>query len=202
MRIWNFAFRRSGRSPRRESNSNCVRRSSPGTCWRRRPFRPHGAHRGLIDGADAGEAVRVRTESRYVVACNGRRVPLQLTGEPGTALAGVRFRARKLSATLHPTVPVHAPLVFHLIDRWKGARSANVPTMWDHPTAAFTTSSSQRTPRRPKTGAWSAFRWRRLRSARWRRLRKRSTRSFPMTLDLRLPPRGQNAQIERPGLVS
>jgi uncharacterized protein (DUF2126 family) len=58
-------------------------------------------------------------ESRYVVACNGRRVPLQPTVESGEAVAGVRFRARRLSATLHPMVPVHAPLVFDLIDRWK-----------------------------------------------------------------------------------
>jgi uncharacterized protein (DUF2126 family) len=57
--------------------------------------------------------------SRYAVACNGRRVPLQPTHEPGIAVAGVRFRARKLAATLHPTVPVHAPLVFDLIDGWK-----------------------------------------------------------------------------------
>jgi uncharacterized protein (DUF2126 family) len=59
-------------------------------------------------------------ESRYVVACNGRRVPLQPTIETGAAVAGVRYRARRLSATLHPTVPVHAPLVFELIDRWMG----------------------------------------------------------------------------------
>jgi uncharacterized protein (DUF2126 family)/transglutaminase-like putative cysteine protease len=58
-------------------------------------------------------------ESRYVVTCNGRRVPLQLNREAGTAVAGVRFRARSLSATLHPTVPVHAPLTFNLIDCWK-----------------------------------------------------------------------------------
>ena len=56
-------------------------------------------------------------ESRYVVACNGRHVPLQKTHEAGEAIAGVRYRARRLSASLHPTVPVHAPLVFHLIDR-------------------------------------------------------------------------------------
>ncbi len=58
-------------------------------------------------------------EPRYIVVCNGRRVPLQPTNEPGVAVAGVRYRARKLSSTLHPTVPVHAPLVFDLIDRLK-----------------------------------------------------------------------------------
>jgi uncharacterized protein (DUF2126 family)/transglutaminase-like putative cysteine protease len=58
--------------------------------------------------------------SRYVVACNGRRVPLQPTTEPGVEVAGVRFRARRLSATLHPTIPVHAPLTFTLIDRFNG----------------------------------------------------------------------------------
>jgi len=61
------------------------------------------------------------TEStRYAVSCNGRRVPLQATQEAGVAVAGVRYRARKLAATLHPTVPVHAPLVFDLIDQWNG----------------------------------------------------------------------------------
>jgi uncharacterized protein (DUF2126 family) len=59
------------------------------------------------------------TESRYVVACNGRRVPLYPTDTPGEAIAGIRYRARKLSATLHPTIPVHTPLTFDLIDAWK-----------------------------------------------------------------------------------
>jgi uncharacterized protein (DUF2126 family) len=57
--------------------------------------------------------------SRYVVACNGRQVPLAPGGEPGEAVAGVRYRARRLSAALHPTIPVHSPLVFDIIDLWK-----------------------------------------------------------------------------------
>jgi uncharacterized protein (DUF2126 family)/transglutaminase-like putative cysteine protease len=59
-------------------------------------------------------------ESRYIVACNGRRVPLHPTENPGEAIAGIRYRARRLSASLHPTVPVHTPLVFDLIDTWRG----------------------------------------------------------------------------------
>ena len=57
--------------------------------------------------------------TRFVVACNGRRVPLMPTGTPGEAVAGIRYRARRLSAALHPTIPVHTPLVFDLIDTWK-----------------------------------------------------------------------------------
>jgi uncharacterized protein (DUF2126 family)/transglutaminase-like putative cysteine protease len=58
----------------------------------------------------------VSEDSRYILACNGRRVPLQSASEPRLAVAGVRFRARKLSATMHPTIPVHSPLTFTLID--------------------------------------------------------------------------------------
>ena len=59
--------------------------------------------------------------SRYVVACNGRKVPLVATGRPGEMVSGLRYRARRLSATLHPTIPVHTPLTFDLIDLWKGS---------------------------------------------------------------------------------
>jgi len=57
-------------------------------------------------------------EGRYAVTCNGRRVPLQTIDGGSVGVAGVRFRARRLSVTLHPTIPVHAPLVFELIDLW------------------------------------------------------------------------------------
>jgi uncharacterized protein (DUF2126 family) len=55
---------------------------------------------------------------RYTVTCNGRRLPLYPTGEPGSAVAGVRFRAWKPASCLHPTIPVHTPLVFDIVDLW------------------------------------------------------------------------------------
>jgi len=59
-------------------------------------------------------------DSRFAVACNGRRIPLETARDGSTAVGAVRFRARRLSVTLHPTIPVHAPLVFDLIDCLSG----------------------------------------------------------------------------------
>jgi uncharacterized protein (DUF2126 family)/transglutaminase-like putative cysteine protease len=58
------------------------------------------------------------TEGRYVVLCNGRRVPLTATGVPRECVAGVRFRAWSPPSALHPTINVHAPLVFDIVDTW------------------------------------------------------------------------------------
>jgi len=55
---------------------------------------------------------------RHAVTCNGRRVPLAATGRSGEFVAGVRFKAWNLPASLQPTVPVHAPLTFDIVDGW------------------------------------------------------------------------------------
>ncbi|KAA1171940.1 transglutaminase family protein [Marinobacter salinexigens] len=60
------------------------------------------------------------TDNRYVLSCNGRRVPLRSTGVQGEYVGGVRYRAWNPPSALHPTIGVHAPLVFDLIDTWNG----------------------------------------------------------------------------------
>ena len=57
---------------------------------------------------------------RYVMTCNGRRVPLHSTGKEGEWVAGVRYRAWQPPSCLHPTIPVHSPLVFDVVDTWTG----------------------------------------------------------------------------------
>jgi uncharacterized protein (DUF2126 family) len=150
------------------------------------------------------------TESRYGITCNGRRVPLYSVGEPspgeqspgeaGVAVAGVRYRARKLSEVLHPTVPVHAPLTFDVIDRWKQRSLGRCVYHVGSPDGRAYTA-------RPRTATEAEDR---------RRQRfqvscpppgpmavpeEETNPIFPMTLDLRFPPPGRETHIEKPGLV-
>jgi len=68
----------------------------------------------------AVERLQIRVENwndaHNLVSCNGFRVPLKPTAEPGVYVAGVRFKAWSPPSSLHPTIPAQGPLVFDIVD--------------------------------------------------------------------------------------
>lgn len=64
--------------------------------------------------------VRGLIPSRHAVAVGGRLAPLHPTGTNGESVAGVRYRAWQPPNCLHPTIGVHTPLVFDVVDLWNG----------------------------------------------------------------------------------
>jgi uncharacterized protein (DUF2126 family) len=82
-----------------------------------------GATGGTVRYVDSSlERLEVRVsglnDSRYVVCVNGISLPLQSTGKAGEHVVGVRYRAWQPAASLHPTLGIHAPLTFDLVDTW------------------------------------------------------------------------------------
>lgn len=88
-----------------------------------------------VDSSVERMQLRVRglTDGRHIVTCNGRALPLQPTGNAGEYVAGVRFRAWSPWSALHPTIGVHAPLVFDLVDKWSGRAIGGCTYHVSHP---------------------------------------------------------------------
>jgi uncharacterized protein (DUF2126 family)/transglutaminase-like putative cysteine protease len=72
-------------------------------------------------------------DSRYVLACNGFKVPLKPTPVKGEFVCGVRYRAWQPPSALHPTIGVDTPLVFDLIDTWNGRSVGGCTYHISHP---------------------------------------------------------------------
>jgi len=82
-----------------------------------------GAPGGTVRFVDSSlERIEVRAlglnENRHTLTVNGVPLPLQPTGRASEYVAGVRFRAWQAPSSLHPTIGVHAPLTFDLVDNW------------------------------------------------------------------------------------
>jgi uncharacterized protein (DUF2126 family)/transglutaminase-like putative cysteine protease len=72
-------------------------------------------------------------DERYVLACNGRALPLQRTEVAGEYVAGVRFKAWQPYSALHPTIGAQVPLIFDVYDRWSGRSIGGMEHHVAHP---------------------------------------------------------------------
>jgi uncharacterized protein (DUF2126 family) len=77
---------------------------------------------------------------RHAVTCNGVPVPLTRARGGDALVAGVRFKAWAPPSALHPSIGVHSPLVFDVVDLWNGRAVGGCTYHVTHPGGrAFTT---------------------------------------------------------------
>ena len=70
---------------------------------------------------------------RWQVRVNGITLPLHPTGTAGEAVCGVRFRAWLPPSCLHPTIGVHSPLAFDIVDTWSAKAVSGATYHVAHP---------------------------------------------------------------------
>ncbi|MET0813421.1 MAG: transglutaminase family protein, partial [Microbacterium sp.] len=150
-----------------------------------------------VDSSVERIQVRVRgvDPARHLVTCQGVPVPLTPTGHLGEYYAGVRYRAWQPWSALHPSIPVHAPLAFEIVDMAAEASLGGATyhvvhpggRSYDRPPVNANEAEARRASRFETRGHTPG----RLDIAAMREAgRRAATSDYPHTLDLRrVPPR-------------
>jgi uncharacterized protein (DUF2126 family)/transglutaminase-like putative cysteine protease len=129
------------------------------------------------------------TDGRYVLTCNGRRVPLINTERHGEYVGAVRYRAWQPPSALHPRISPHVPLIFDVIDTWNGKSMGGCSYHVSHPGGrsydAFPVNSFEAESRR--INRFEKLSHTQSHDKKLEPLREEPTNEYPHTLDLRRP---------------